>query len=268
MNIENSSPVASSNKKSSIDIYIASAFGAFCLGFGDLLINEDRATVLKISEVIRQYLYTKLGDGGLISLILLVLLGGFVSWVYQPHTHVDAFGRGFAVFALLTAITPLNTSPGSLSSITSQSNNAISWLSVFPTAYAQNQDSTITTNAEIKDKQSGKATIVLSTPTGKDNIRNVTVTVRNPSTAKIIAAEHVYGDVFTLQKPVGTYLIEIESPNYKRIRTDVKIVDEAKEYSLPIEKTKVPMFVQRLFSPKEVELKEASSSSTEHEQPH
>ena len=88
---------------------LAAGFGAFCLGFGDLLNNYKAATVLKISEVVRQHLWPGLEIGGLVALLILVLLGPCFCWVHQPRTRIDAFSRGFSVFAFLAVAAPFHS---------------------------------------------------------------------------------------------------------------------------------------------------------------
>src|SRR4030095_2792005 len=95
-------------------LYYASALGAFCLGLGDLVSNGPAATVLKIGDVLRQYVFWGNDFGGGIPLLLLGVLGVCLCWVHEPKTRVDAFSRGFSVFAVLAVVTPYQPNPGGL----------------------------------------------------------------------------------------------------------------------------------------------------------
>ena len=90
-----STSVPKAKVESPLVIYISAGLGAFFLGIGDLLNNNNAATVVKLSETIRQNLLPQLESGGLVALIVLVVLGAAVCWIHQPTTRVDAFARGF-----------------------------------------------------------------------------------------------------------------------------------------------------------------------------
>jgi len=229
--------------------YLAAGFGAFCLGFGDLINNGNSATVLKISEIIRQYLYPALSYGGLISLLFLAVLGAGMCWIFQPQTRADAFGRGFSVFAILAVVTPFDEPPGGLNSPTPELTTEAISFSFFPKAWAQVPQPP---NTAARVSPRGKALITLRPKKTKDRIRYATVTVRDPKTARIVAVERIKGDRFTLKKPIGTYWLEIESPGFERTRTTIKISHQSANYSLPIRSAKLPLSIQRLFAARKV----------------
>lgn len=242
-------------EKSPGKLVFAAALGAFILGFGDLLNNDKSATVIKIAEVIRQYLYPELMYGALISLMMIVILGCGICWVHQPHTRHDAFTRGLSVFAVLAVITPYELPPGGLDSKLPQKVTFDRQFSIFSSAWAEGSDMTLKIKEKNKFSLKGEAVITLRTPDKKDSIYFSTVTVREPRSARIIAVERVYGSSFSLIKPIGNYLLEIESPGHKRTRTNVLVNEGFKKYSLPIENTIIPLSIQRLYPPQEVTLK-------------
>ena len=166
------------------DIYIAAAFGAFFLGFGDLLKNDKSATVLKMSEVIRQHLFPDFGAGASIALLLLVIFGIVVCWIHGPRTKIDAFSRGFSVFALFAVASPPQIALGTQVSVNVHSAPALS--AIFPIRSAYAQSGIITDLYDESDVPvvQGEAVVVLPDLRRLETHPAVTVTIRDPKTAQ------------------------------------------------------------------------------------
>jgi|GEM_PF-6269552 len=90
-----------------IDLYVATAGGAFLLVLADLLSNLDAATTLKIGTIAETYLFsgTFLGKG-MIGLITVLGISLFACWIYRPNDRTAALARGLSVFAILNVATP------------------------------------------------------------------------------------------------------------------------------------------------------------------
>ena len=232
------------------EIYIAAAFGAFFLGFGDLMKNDKSATVLKMSEVIRQHLLPGFGAGASIALLLLVIFGIVVCWIHGPRTKIDAFSRGFSVFALFAVASPSQITLGAQVSVNAQS-AAQTLSAIFPIQSAYAQSGTVT---DLYDESNipvvqGEAVVVLPDLRGVKTHPAVTVTVRDPKTAHIRSLERTFGSKFKIQQPFGEYLLEVETSGYRRVEVPIGIGSSIDAYTLPLVETKVPLSIQQLYEP-------------------
>jgi hypothetical protein len=224
------------------DVYVAAGIGAFLLGFGDLLINERSATVLKVGEVIRQYLVPSLTSSPLVAFLFLILLGVAVCFIHQPRSRVDGFTRDSSLFALLAAITPFNI-PEGLDAPSRVSND--SFFSFISSAHAQQSAEIATNRPKIEIDVEG---VAATSPK--------TIVVRDQRTAKIVAVETITGRDFVLQRPPGSYIVEIEASGHRRTaaRLEIERGDEQRSYSLPVVPSKIPVAIQRLYRPRMMEL--------------
>jgi hypothetical protein len=187
------STAASSGEESPAGIYISAALGAFFLGIGDLLNNNNAATVIKLSETIRQNLYPQLESGGLVALVLLVIFGAAVCWIQQPKTRVDAFARGFSVFALMAVTAPYNPVTTGLNHSADRPASAggISSLFGISTAYAQ----TNTPSVPVE--------ITLVPSSGSALPRDTRVVLRELNTGRIVGTSHISSGKFAISQPKG-----------------------------------------------------------------
>ena len=92
--------------RESIEYSIAAAFGAFCLCLGDL-VKETSTMVLMLEPILRKLLWGW-WPGGFLTILFIMALAAGVCWVFAPKSRIDAFSRGFAIFAVLTTGTPYN----------------------------------------------------------------------------------------------------------------------------------------------------------------
>lgn len=88
------------------EMMLAGFLGAELIAFGDLAVNNEAAAIIKIQNLFPNSYYA-----GLIAFLLIGVIGAAVCWVFTPKTRMDAFARGFSVFALLN-ITPYQGPPG------------------------------------------------------------------------------------------------------------------------------------------------------------
>lgn len=90
-----------------VDLYIATAGGAFMLVLADLLTNLNAATTLKIGTISETYLIGNSFLGkGMVGLIVVIGISLFVCWIYRPKDRASALARGLSVFAILNVATP------------------------------------------------------------------------------------------------------------------------------------------------------------------
>lgn len=232
-------------------IYIASGFGAFFLGIGDLITNDRAATVLKIGRVIKDHVYAGFIEGGLVPLIFLVILGAIICWVHQPKSRIDAFARGFSVFAVLAVVTPYQgqADPRGIKSV--------GFLELFPIINIANADTKSKKKKEPKNTGKNKGVALFRITEVDKNIgawKYVYVILKEPGNEKIIAERRIMGTSFSIIKPPGAYVIEIESPGYRSVKFDVDLTKRRKRYVISVNESIVPIGIQRLLPAKEISI--------------
>ncbi len=225
-----------------VALYVAAALGAFFLTAGDLFTNGYAATTLKIAEVIKQHVYAGF-DEAVFIIPALMLLACCLCWVYQPRTRVDAFGRGFALFAVLSVAAPYqSTSQGAdITSHPSGGNPSGSVLGIGAAVAAEHSSQRYT------------ATLNISFQEANEPPKDAQLIIRDPKTGKILGREDIEGPV-KITAPGGTYEVEIEAKGYRRTEARVEILEEPQSYNIRVEKTFVPLTIQRLWAPRKAPL--------------
>lgn len=234
-----SEPTNIPTEDSPMGIYLSAALGALFLGIGDLLNNQTAATVLKLSQAIRQNLYPQLESGGLVALALLVIFGAGVCWVQQPRTRVDAFARGFSVFALMAVTAPYNPGTEGLNHQPAGPANAAGLSSLFgiSAAYADNHAQPVPIEITLAPTN----TTTLPTDTK--------ITLRALDTGEIIGTTRIRSSKLTISQPSGRYLLEVEASGFRRTSAELLINGAGKQLNVPIEESAVPLGIQRLYAP-------------------
>ena len=248
-------------------LFCAAAFGAFCLGLGDLLNNSNAATVLKLGEIVRQYLWPGLESSGLLALLLLVFLGGTICWLHEPKTRVDAFARGFSVFALLAVTTPYQaptadlgnpeaglgggnpvTAPAGLSDSASLGHPLLLMASVVPAVQGGARGQV----ALAADRAVATARVHLFEEDGRTPVEGALVTLRDVSSAQVLGSETLSSHVAQIKKPTGTYVVEIEKDGYQRVQFRLALRGDH-AWAVKLAPSKVPLNLQRLRGAEDVE---------------
>ena len=250
------------------DVYVAAAFGAFCLGLSDLIKNDNAATLLRISETLKQHLMPDLDMGALIALGLLVILGAMLCWVHGPTNRVDGFARGFSVFAILTVASPPQDIDAPLADdlhdtgipqimdsmpISQRQNSEPVWLNIIPSAQADEPQKALR-DSKLVVPAHGETIIVLDGITPAQRKTPIIATIRDPVSAEILGREKITGSKMRIKKPVGDYVLEIEGADLRRVSTNVRIDDKLTAYELQLVKSNVPLSIQQLYGPQRVEL--------------
>jgi len=232
-------------------LYFASAFGAFCLGFGDLLNNEHSATVLKISEIMQQLLQFDIGAGGLLALILLTVLGVCVCWIQQPKTRLDAFSRGFSVFAVLAVATPFEPPHEH-----EKPSNTTAEMISFSDVRADN-NTPLRMRGGGGDKH-GNIEIILTLDKLNVRVKNARIALRNYDTKKLVmvTSTKIRNKKLKLSHlPLGKYIFEIEIANFRHAQVEVGIKSGFQRYELSLDSSAIPSALQRLTSSKKYKMK-------------
>lgn len=255
-----------SKKTSKWDIYIAAGIGAFILCISDLIKNGNSSTVFKISDVIRTHLTSSLGEGALPTIILMVFLGVVLCWVHAPNSRIEGFTRGFSVFAILTVVSPVQiTDPldsGNINqTFTTSSSFDIPPLSFFISSATARPFS----NNNAESKTEGSAVIIFPSLSTNSKSEIATVTLRDAKTEKIIARQDIIGSQFKLKKPYGDYILEVEKSGFRRTEAPISITENIAGYKLAMEKSNIPLGLQRLvgFSAGKLEISQAETYKQE-----
>jgi hypothetical protein len=237
------SPNGTTNKNEKpLSLYFASSLGALFVGIGDLT-NQDASLTIKLGESLFPGVSTPY-----LSLLTLMIFGFVANWVYMSTNKIEAFARGCAIFSILNIANPYkvpedatakqNTS-NTTSSINKKTTMEGSFLGITE-AYAQTNEMS---NFILKFKSNSN----------KESEPQARVTIRDAESKKILGRSWVKGEL-VVQRPPGKYILEWESPGYQRSQSQINIDDKTSIYVLPLEKSKVPLAIQRFYFPKEVEL--------------
>lgn len=234
-------PPQSSPEDKSYSLYVAAAAGAFIIGFGDILKNGSdttHVTVLRIADVLRTYFSPTLGQGW-IALLLLAILGAFLSWIRRPPTRTDSFAVGLSVFAVLTALAPSTA-------VVQPSTNAAehpstSLFTLLTSAYAQTDPS---------PNQTWPYYFHIIDPDNALHNASVRYSLYDQSESSLIQQPiETTDDTVLFNLPAGKYVLYVECLRCSRTRIDVTVLKKLQASNLILRGSSVPLGVQRLFRP-------------------
>ncbi len=246
-------------------LYAASGLGSLFLGFFDLMNNGRTAMTAKMAEVLRTHLFMQ-DAGALFPLLFLAVMGCCVAWVYQPNTRIDAFSRGFALFALLSVGTPYGNVPSNLSEekTPGTENPGQSFLGVSQ-AFAQDKFQKTLVNNPLKSI----GLWIQYENSGGERPSYTRIAIRDSRTGRLlgqIVQDQHHSPMITIRRPAGIYLIEVEAPGYRRSAFKIEIGEDQRAYSVLLESTATPLVLQQLFPHKEIEAQKTQSQEMEPEQ--
>ena len=219
-------------------LHAASAGGAILVSIGDLMRNDYAATTIKMGQVLREHIFPAMDIGVPAALTVVALAGLFLSWVYEPQSRVDAFARGFSVFAMLTVatpydvVTPQTPVSGSPSSPEARPPRATSG----PIAAVQDQDPPV-------------ATVDLFLRYDNSPLPPSTVvTLRDPTTARILSRDTPAAGMIRISRTPGDYVLEIEAPGHRRARVHLQLATgPAQAFLVELNESILPLGIQRLL---------------------
>lgn len=264
---ETNNPIQPSSDRPWV-LYLSSGFGALFLGISDLAShpNESEAATYRLGIIFSQLDIFDYDAAGL-PLILLTILGIGMAWVYQPLTRVDAFTRGFALFAMMSVATPFEVSPGNPPNPANQENQA--------SKENPNSPSTPSNTEPTEESHQGFDFFLgseayaqeLGSPPrrelktmglwvsfkegGGKQPSHTTIIVREAQSRKIIGRyiqDQNQSPMINLRQPKGSYIVEVEAPGYARTQSQINLEDDS-IYHVELEKTFLPLFLQKIFPP-------------------
>ena len=245
-------------------LYCAAAFGAFCLGLGDLLNNSNASTVIKLGQILREHVWQGLSSSGGVALLMLVLLGGAVCWLQQPTTRLDAFARGFSVFAILAVTAPYQAPTAGLGDPAANRNapnpvTAPGLTGLVPGGPAPHGAMAFAAavrpaaDVRLAGDDSGRAVVHLLEPDGRTPVTHALLTVRERASARVVGSDTVKSSPVEIRKPSGKYWVEVEKAGYQRVRFQLDLTDgRSQVLQVKIPPSKVPLNLQRLGAAEEV----------------
>ena len=233
------------NKVGIFSLYFAALGGAIIAAIADLIMNDTAAAAVKLNEVMSKYLCCSLNFGVLLAIGLLGGMGCFLCWLHAPNQKVDAFNRGVSVFAVLSIIVPFRFPQEGISGKTAVGHRT--WLFGISVAHAEGLGA------------NGKAVVrleVRSEPIKGDEAVSPLITIRDAKTMQILGRERITTEKFEVARPVGGYILEIDAPGLRRTKASIEIEAEPKVYEVPLKPSSIPLGIQRLYAPKEVQPQE------------
>jgi hypothetical protein len=258
------------------DIYASAALGSFALGVADLLRNTQSSTVVRLQEIFKQLLpLPDFGLGAWVALSVVVILGTLLCWVHRPADRVEGFARGATVFAVLNILSPaaqvpvgLVTGPpgpqlGALSTKNGDRLGRSRFVDLLVPSAAAGQASAQTAT-EPADHY-GKAIVILraAASDGGPIPENAIVTLRNPTTAQIVAQQRVARSTFLIQQPLGQYRLQVEAEGFRRTEALLTIDKDEAGYELPLAESSIPINVQLLMGHSTADLRRVNLAEAE-----
>jgi hypothetical protein len=231
------------------DTYAPAIVGGIFLCLADLLQNKANGQLGKLGSVIGPPFRLQL-ENELIGLLVILVLGCLLCWVFRPTNRGESFSRGASVFAVLAALVPAGVTPGGLSSST-------------PVRPPQPDKDTVSIIGSAHAQ-----TVIPLTPTGKLLVRivggegvtdediqssiskeGVSVSLLEPDSKRKIGFDKLWASRFEIVRPPAKYLMELEVGGFERVRGEIEIASETKVIDVKIDKrSALPLGIQRIFS--------------------
>ncbi|HEX6103088.1 MAG TPA: hypothetical protein VF031_08585 [Alphaproteobacteria bacterium] len=209
-------------------LYAAAAIGALLLALTDLARHSDASTVELLTKV-------KLdGRVTLLAVVLLFtpLLGILAAWIYRPSTERDAFTLGFAVFSLFALVPTAPDDKATSKEIDVTSRGASAYVLIAP--------------AQAQGAQKTSGTALLNLDFQGSSPSKTAVTVRNLTTDQWLGDFSIEDSVKLVGNAGDRIALDFKAPGYERTRLELQIEEGMREYRVPLEMDKTPLFIQRL----------------------
>lgn len=248
------------------EVYGPALVGGIFLCIADLMQSDRQGQIFKVGGMVKRNFLNGFGlEEGSAGVLLILLLGVLLCWVWRPKTPSDSFAKGASVFAVLAALVPANKLPGTpVSSYTlpdersaavarsGSGTSAWEMLASIAGAIPSARAETV-----IPLRPIAKAKITLSPAAnvpGEEFARQIQESGVNvwltDADGNPVAYQRITQPQFTVTKPAGKYLMEVEMDGYQRLRVPITLENEPRAYDLRVgEKTRVPIGIQRLYGP-------------------
>jgi hypothetical protein len=243
------------------EIYLGGTLGALALGLADVLRNGASSMVLKLGEQLvplLKALELSIDRGPFIGVMLLIVLGLVLCWVHQPQGRAEAYARGASVFAILATLVPppdvtgktdLSLVPPLFSTAYADEVSSVSESAAAPSAPTIDNGK-VPQSFEHAGATTGQFVELLLPADATEHAR---VTVRDYDSAQILSITQQPGTQFDIQQPEGRYILDIEASGLRRSRAIIDIGSSPQApLQLQINKSSVPLNLQRLYSPAQV----------------
>ena len=231
------------------ELYGPAIVGGVFLCVADLLQSGANGQIGKLGRAVGKPLQSQL-EPEFVGVLVILVLGCLLCWVFRPANRGDSFSKGASVFAILAAIVPAGVTPGGLSpgNALKMSQTSQSVLSFLGSAYAQ--------------------TVIPLTPTGKvvvrivggDGVTNdeiqasaskdgIAVSLKDPETQERVGYEKISSTKFEIIKPPKRYILELEISGFERVRGDIEVTQGTRVIDIKISRRSLfPLGIQRLYS--------------------
>lgn len=219
-------------------MYIAAVGGALIATLADILGNRDTSTVGKLATLV----HADSPTGYAVGVFVLVLAAGFLCWVYAPASRVEAFTRGLSVLTVLSVVNPFQD-PAAVG-VSSMAPTPV----VFPAPLTRSINSDPTLMA-----MQATAYIQLEADGPVPADFEVHVTLRKAESRIVVARQRFATSAFVVIQPEGRYILELEADGYRRTSTTIGVTAGRPGYRVHLETSDVPLVVQRLYAPADVE---------------
>ena len=262
------------NEDKPFTILASGAIGAFCFSIADLISNDEAAALVKVGDALRR-LSASWMPMELLALIILTTLGFLLCWIYQPKTRLDAFMRGFSVFAIFTVASPYENA-----ALQSQA-EPLQQAKMTPSPPRQKETAEFS-GLTLEEKQSTRdihsandqgrfelpqsrtfkpqpKLVLLSAADKTTPVTEAIITLRDPKTRKIIG-KFKTGSRFHLPE-AKPYLIEIEAPGYRWSVLKFSPNARKPERVIYLDPDRVPAELQRFYGPKRINLMRDSTGT-------
>lgn len=211
-------------------LHLAAAIGAFFLGVTDHMRHADGSTAGLLNKLVVDD--PSAANFTPIILLLIPLLGVIAAWIFKPITEREAFALGFAVFSVF-ALAPEKETPNGKGTI--------------GTAFNRESGPTLIGRAfaEGPAASEGGATVYLyfehaSSPPDAE------VSVKNMTSGQRFGTFQVENRLMLVGKAGDSIQVVIEAPGYERTVADVTLQQESGVYSVQVQESGTPLFIQRL----------------------
>lgn len=227
--------------------YLAAVGGVLLATVSDYVKNQPISVMDKIGNGMFPASEYRL----ILALILLIVTGFFFCWIFEPQNRIDGFWRGVSALSLLTIVAPqsIDQPLKSQSSLGSPVRTSAAALAAAPDAASGPAASAF----------GGAVVVSVKLEDGQARPFAALVTLRNGATGSIVARQQVRTTEFEIAQKNGRYDLELEVDGYRRVRAKLDIGLGPAAYEIELERSDVPLELQRLYPADDVELTRVES---------
>ncbi len=231
--------------------YVAGAGAAALTSLFDFIKDQNNGTVARVGSVIKKLAPQSdlIMSTDFWAIVIVILVGLFLCWIYQVSSKVDAFVRGCGVLVAfsLGAPSPI-LNPQHTDSLSGYSSSLAPRSSISLSAFAQSELPPA--------KQIGSAYIVLVHIRDISPIPESIVTVEDYASRERIAIFSTQVSRIEITQPYGSYFVKLDTPGFASAYFELQINSEISAYDVTVSTNRVPVTLQKLLPPAKVDLTE------------